>query len=376
MTTFRLDNTDGPGTHVFIIGVGDYPHLKGGSGPISANPRNMGQITSPPVSAMEMLKWVDTTLHNPEAPLKSIEVLISQVGTAQFTDSAGLHQQIDAATWDNYEASILAWKQRANSNPKNVAIFYFCGHGMGDGVNTHLLLADSGKSAKLLRHAAHLGDLRLAMWGCVAQKQLYLIDACRTVDLATVMDPNDLGQSGLPEANVMQAFNGENPVLFSARLGEQAFGMPGQVSTFTQALLDGLNRCAVFQPSGRHWAVSPHQLQKAIAALMDDFSGAPQCPADGISGVGFQIHVLTQPPQVVVHVCLDNEAANDSAQISYISAGKNRVMRPDLANPWRTFIPHGPCSVEATFDPTVKYKVLPIQIYMVPPFQNITLEVI
>lgn len=374
MTTFRLKDTDGPGTHIFIIGVGDYPHLKDGSGAAVASHRGMGQLTSPPASVLEMLRWVDRTLDNPEAPLKSIEVLISQVGRAQFTDSDGLSQKIDSATWDNYEASVLAWKQRANSDPKNVAIFYFCGHGLGDGINTHLLLADAGRSAKLLRHSAHVGELRLAMWDCAAQKQMYLIDACRTVDLASVLNPYESSQSGLPEANPILVFKGENPVLFSARMGEQAFGAPGQVSIFTQALLDGLSRCAVFQPHGKHWAVSPHQLQKAIAALMDDFSGTPQCPADGLSGVGFQLHVLSEPPEVVVHVCLNNQAANEFATISYISSG-NRVIRADLAHPWRTFIPHGPCSVEATFDPPV-HTVAPVQIYMIPPFQNITLEVL
>ena len=206
MTTFRLQQTAGPGTHVFLIGVGDYPHLKDGSGVTSTNHRGMGQITSPPVSAMEMLRWVDTNLNNPEAPLKSIEVLISQVAPAQYTDSAGLSQQIDPATWDNYEAAVAAWKARADSDPQNVAIFYFCGHGLGDGINTHLLMADAGKSAKLLRHAFHVGDLRLAMGACTAQKQIYLIDACRTVDLALVMNPYDSSQSGLPETNVIQLF--------------------------------------------------------------------------------------------------------------------------------------------------------------------------
>ncbi|MGL5396613.1 hypothetical protein [Aeromonas veronii] len=375
MTTFRLRDSEGPGTHVFIIGVGDYPHFKDGSGKQSVNHRGMGQITSPPVSAMEMLRWVDSTLNNPDAPLKSIEVLVSQVGQAQYADSDGLTQLIDPATWDNYEASVLAWKQRADSCPDNIAIFYFCGHGMGDGVNTHLLMADAGKSAKLLRHAAHVGALRLAMGDCAALKQLYLIDACRTVDLAVVMDPHDPSQSGLPEPNILQVFRGENPVLFSARLGEQAFGAPGQVSIFTRALLDGLNRCAVFQPHGRNWAVSPHHLQRAIAALMDDFSGTTHCPADGISGMGFQIHVLTVAPEVVVHVRLNNQAANESAEISCTSAG-DRVIRLDFSHPWRTFVPHGQCSVEANFDPTVPFTAAPIEIFMIPPFQNITLEVI
>lgn len=375
MTTFRLQDTEGPGTHVFIIGVGDYPHLKDGSGTLSVNHRGMGQITSPPVSAMEMLRWVDSTLNNPDAPLKSIEVLISQVGQAQFTDSDGLTQLIAPATWDNYETSVFAWKQRANSCSENVAIFYFCGHGMGDGVNTYLLMSDAGKSAKLLRHAANVRALRLAMGSCSALKQIYLIDACRTIDLALVMDPYDSDQSGLPEPDILEIFKGANPVLFSARIGEQAFGTPGQVSVFTEALLNGLNRCAVFRPHGLHWAVSPHQLQVAIAALMDDFSGTEQCPADGISGKGFQIHVLTKAPEVVVDVYLSNKAANGMADISYTSAG-NRVIRPDLSHPWRTFVPDGQCLVEATFAPTAQFTSQPVTVFMVPPFQKVTLEVI
>ena len=135
MTTFRLQETDGPGTHVFIIGVGNYPHLKDGSGVTSPDHRGMGQLTSPPVSAMAMLSWIDTMLNNPEAPLKSIEVLISQAEQAQYTDCAGLTQGIDPATWRNYEASVRAWKARSSSDRRNVAIFYFCGHGLGNGAS-------------------------------------------------------------------------------------------------------------------------------------------------------------------------------------------------------------------------------------------------
>lgn len=375
MTTFRMDNTEGPGTHVFIIGVGDYPHLKDGSGKLSTNHRGMGQLTSPPVSALEFLKWVDVNLNNPEAPLKSIEVLISQASPAHFKDSNGLTLTIDPATWDNYEDSVQLWKERGNSHTDNVVIFYFCGHGMGDGINTHLLMSDAGKSNKILRHAAHVGALRLAMGGCTSTKQLFLIDACRTVDLASVLDPYDSSQSGLPEPNVLQLFKGDNPVLFSARFGEQAFGATGQISIFTEALINGLSRCGVFQPHGQSWAVSPHQLQRAVAALMDDFSGVSHCPSDGISGIGFQVHVLTTAPEVILHVCLNNQNANASAEISYTSSG-TRVTRMDYSLPWRTFAPHGQCSIEATFSPGSQFIAAPVQTFMYPPFQNITLEVL
>ena len=257
---------------------------------------------------------------------------------ATYADARELSQQIDAATWSNFEVAAQAWLNRANSDPQNVAIFYFCGHGIGDGINTHLLMGDAGASPDLLRHALHVGAFRIAMGACAAQKQIYLIDACRTVDLATVLNPYSPAQSGLPPGNVMQVFNGWNPVLHSARQGEAAFGNIGEVSDFTKALLEGLTRCAVFQPNGHYWAVSPQELQKAIAALMDDFSGKPQCPADGISGVGFQLHVLDGSPDVVVHVSLNKQHANDAAEISYTAIGKT-VIRPDRAHPWRTFMP-------------------------------------
>ncbi|MBD5804538.1 hypothetical protein AZOA_39810 [Azoarcus sp. Aa7] len=375
MTTFRLDESAGPGTHVFVIGVGAYPRLKGGTGPLNPMHRDLGQLTSPPISATAMLRWVDTTLNNPDAPLKSIEVLISQPDPATYTDADGLSQQIDAATWDNFELAVKAWFDRADRHPQNVAIFYFCGHGLGDGVDTHLLMGDAGASHELLRHALHVNAFRLAMGACAAQKQIYFVDACRTVDLATVLNPNFPAQSGLPAANVLQVFNGANPVLHSARKGEPAFGNPGEVSDFTKALLEGLTRCAVFQPFGHYWAVSPQELQKAVAALMDDYSGKPQCQADGLSGVGFQLHRLTGSPDVVVHVSLDKDQANDSAEISYTAIGQT-VIRPNKAHPWRTFVPYGQCSVQAQFAPPSTFTAKPIHTFLVPPFQNIMLEVL
>ncbi|MDY0917613.1 caspase family protein [Pseudomonas viridiflava] len=375
MTTFRIDASEGPGTHVLILGVGDYPYLKDGSAQGRAAHRNMGQLSSPPVSALEMLRWVDSSLSNPQAPLKSIEVLVSAVNAPSFTDRFGLSQRIDSADWDNYEAAVTAWKERADSHPENVAIFYFCGHGMGDGINTYLLTGDAGRSSKLLRHGIHVSELRLAMGSCTATKQIYLIDACRNVDLACVLDPHDSSETGLPEVNPLLVFRGENPVLYSARQGEQAFGAPGQVSVFTKALLNGLNRCAVFRPRGREWVVSPQQLQRAIAALMEDFSGSPPCPADGISGQGFQLHVLNQPPEVILHVHLDNQNANESAVISYTSEG-NTVIRQDSEHPWRTFVPSGACLIEASFNPAGRFTAQSMEFHMVPPFQNITLEVL
>lgn len=373
MTTFRLDATDGPGTHVFIVGVGKYPHFKGGSGPETTQHKGMGQLTSPPVSAMKMLEWADTTLHNPQAPLKSIEVLISQTDQATYTDATNTTAAIDEATWDNFEQAAIAWFQRLDTHAGNVGIFYFCGHGLGDGINMQLLMSDCGRSPVLLSKALNFPAFRLGMGECKAQKQIFFVDACRVVDAATILNPHDRGQPGLP-GRVTKIFDGSNPVLYSARQGEQAFGTPGQVSDFTAALLAGLSRCGVFRPKGTTWAVQPQELQKAVAALMDDFSGKPQCPADGMSGVGFTLHVLKGDPEVVVHVMLDKPEASQVATLRCVTTTKT-VARTTTDHPWRTFLPPGPCSVEAHFAPPSTYTAQPVSLPLFPPFQDVELEV-
>lgn len=375
MTTFRLDPAEGPGTHVFIVGIGTYPHLKGGTGQPTPQPMGMGQLTSPPLSALKVLEWVDRELNNPHAPLKSIEVLISQPAPANYTDKNGLAAAIDSATFANFEVSAKAWLDRASTDDKNVAIFYFCGHGLGDGVNSHLLMSDYGSTNRPLRHAVNFPAFRLAMGTCKAAKQLFLLDACRVVDPTMLLDPYNVGDSGLPPGNVTKMpTHVANPVIYSARTGEQAFGPPGGISYFTDALLHGLRRCGVYLSKGTKWAVSPNQLQLAIAGLLDDFSGKPQCPVDGLVGTGFEIHYLDKPPEVVVSVMLKPPTSNPEATIKVNCSGVEHV-RPNQDHPWRTFLPYGPCAVNAEFPAPPKYTAKPMQLHLQPPWQEIELEV-
>ena len=373
MTLFRLDSSAGPGTHAFVIGVGQYPYLDGGSMQ-SANTRGFGQLTSPPISALAMVDWFDQRMRNPGAPLKSLEVLISQArGPARYTDAAGFTSDIEEANWENFEKAARRWYDQTDRDANNVAVFYFCGHGSGDGVNTSLLMSDTGGSPTFLRQALHLPGFRMAVSASKAQKQIFYIDACRTVDLASLLHPHDIASPGL-QSNVVRVFSGANPVLHSARQGEPAFGTPGQVSDFTAALLEGLNRFGVFRQRGQSWVVQPQELQKAVAALMDDFSGRQQCQADGISGVGFALHVLSTTPEVVMHVSVGNPAARDSAVIT-CQANDTISVRRNTDHPWRTFMPAGQCDVSASFVPPSPYTSTLLTLPVFPPFQDVELEV-
>ena len=48
----------GPATHALVIGVGDYPHLNGGSEKRTEQHDGMEQLTSPPISARLFASWL------------------------------------------------------------------------------------------------------------------------------------------------------------------------------------------------------------------------------------------------------------------------------------------------------------------------------
>ena len=57
----------GPATHALVIGVGDYPHLNGGTKKRTDQHDGMEQLTSPPISARQFASWLlsdPTTLTN------------------------------------------------------------------------------------------------------------------------------------------------------------------------------------------------------------------------------------------------------------------------------------------------------------------------
>lgn len=80
-----LDKTKKPGTHAIVVGIGRYPWLEGGGKPTFNKSEGMEQLTSPPASAREFANWLLDTYDNPEAPLASVDLLLSDAKSQQFT---------------------------------------------------------------------------------------------------------------------------------------------------------------------------------------------------------------------------------------------------------------------------------------------------
>jgi hypothetical protein len=122
---------DGPRTHVLGIGVGGYRHLDGGPSPMGDPLLHGGvtQLSSPPLSALALRDRLVAT--NPDAwraPLGSVDLLVSPHPEHPWPDGAGV--KLEEPTMSNIKIAFDAWKKRCDSDSGNVAILYFCGHGL------------------------------------------------------------------------------------------------------------------------------------------------------------------------------------------------------------------------------------------------------
>ena len=260
---FAVDPT-AAGTHVFVVGVGTYPHLAAGALATRGVPFVLGQLTSPPVSAKAFARWFEATLINPSAPLASIELLLSPM--ENLTNQDGAVVPIEEATHDNIVRAFTRWEARCSSNPQNVAIFYFCGHGLAR-EDLLLLPSDFGDPSfgNLWSKAIDINATHTSMAACRAGTQLYFIDACRETPIALLHEIN-IRATNLKSGQFGPAGR-DAPIYYAAGEGMQGFGLANDVSFFTAAVLAALDGVGATD-QGTGWEVNTSSLGTSVAFLV------------------------------------------------------------------------------------------------------------
>src|ERR1051325_5790686 len=170
----------GPGTHVLLIGVGKYTYGKGPkASPVGGD---LTQLTSPPLSARAMADWFIRHFNHASKPLASVAMLVSEPKRKPYTPprAGALPVTPPAATLAHVRAATTRWATRLSSNRDNMAVFYFCGHGISKGQRAALLLDDFGLPDAEFDGAIDLEILYSTMKNSPAIQQLYLLDCCRT----------------------------------------------------------------------------------------------------------------------------------------------------------------------------------------------------
>jgi hypothetical protein len=374
----RSDATQ-PQTHALVIGVGDYPHLRGGrlfaSSP-ALTTLGLGQLTSSVVSAKTFANWLIANYNNGNAPLGSVELLVSPGGN-HLTPSNAI-EQVESATMDNIKKAFDRWYERCAKTAKNIAIFYYCGHGL-EREAMLLLPEDFGASEnRLWENCINFNSTYWGMGECPAETQCYFLDACRetpidllkfrTVDAQTLKDTQ---QTSFPLRDA--------PVLKAAPVGQKAYGPPNDVSFFTAALIRSFEGFGARRLVGSSWRVTTDSLLGATIQLMNRtrLPNGPRltCSRTGDSNFETEIHEFSNPAHVIVHITCEPLAALSAADL-YMNNGRNPPLRRAPGpEPWEIEVEAGTYIIGADF-PNGQFRSTSLLGQIVfPPYFPCSLEV-
>lgn len=346
MTTLLDTESTDAALHALIIGVGDYPHLPGGTGTTTQADLGLGQVSTPVPSALAVCAWASTEYGNAVAPLGSIELLISAQNPY---DVPGGGDPVDRATEANVRDAAQRWLQRADRNPGNIALFYFCGHGV-EKDNQYLLLEDYGANRYQPTEASmDLNGFHTGMLNCKAGTQLFFADACRQVpwDLLKEIDPR--GQTYIT-GNYQGNVDRDAPIMYATGFGDESHADPGQSTRFTQALLSGLRGAAAQVDNDEPpWEIRWLRLAECVQTLLTAAAaGTTQRMVTSGQARNALIAQLEEPPIVPLVVICDPSASSASTALRLAGADDGQVLfRRDPAD--------GPWSLQA---PAVNYKLI------------------
>ena len=259
----------GPGTHVLVIGVGKYRHGKGQTeSPVGGDLR---QLSSPPISARSMADWFIREFQNPQRPLVTVSLLISEEPAQAYRPpvSGGQDVNLVAADLENVKKAARHWADRLKSHRDNMAVFYFCGHGASLGQQAALLLEDFGEPGAEFEGAIDCDILRGTMKNSPAIQQVYLLDCCRTEADDLYRNEPSIGSRivSIPSFERGHSTPSQQFVLFPTIDGEQAFGIQNQVSVFSGSLIDALSFAAADISTGV-WRTTTANLLSAVDQLV------------------------------------------------------------------------------------------------------------
>lgn len=382
MNRFLVHSVDvrGSAIHAIVIGVSAYPHLVGGTGLLSDRNEGMGQISSPAPSARSVASWLIDELYDPDKPLATVALLLSEPDPAPFHNPrTGEDHAVAAATMANARQALRDWGARAQRADDRL-VFYFCGHGLGNGTKVALLLEDFGADPNdPLEAAIDFNNFWLGLEAITARQQCFFVDACRA-NSETTLGAN--GYMGAPifapdvlNLPVPAPPPRVAPVYYSTVLGQDAYGRPERPSPFTDALVRALKGAASDRLEG-DWRVSTTGLQRAIdffmARAFDAGAHRVQVPATNNMTTFFLHYLVDRDPEAVVFVGCRPEDANSHADFSYLSEGMVRAHRAPAPGDWELVLLTGYYEFIADF-PDGRYNRATRNWYVEPPYSKVPL---
>src|SRR5690242_13546377 len=89
----------------------------------------MQQLESAAITAAEFARWLHDEHNIPDAPLRSIRLLLSP-SNAELDGLSEREREAPRACMANVESAVCAWVETCRSDTGNVAVLYAAGHGI------------------------------------------------------------------------------------------------------------------------------------------------------------------------------------------------------------------------------------------------------
>lgn len=327
-----------PGIHILLVGVTDYFHLPGGK----LTPFELGAgfdvLDAPDFSCKAVADWFLEKLAHPSLPLKSVEMLASNVRRQGVA--------LDRPTFSNVRGAINRWHDLGNLSEENLLIFYFCGHGLQDGFTTHsLLCADFGLNKNdPFEHAVHYEGLESGMRACAARKQVYLLDICRRQEPEISRGFRGPGSSIITRVAPPDAADVAQSVIWATSGGAEAWSRHRRPSVFAEAFVKAFEGgAAVSDPYMPGAFANAASIRAATAAWIKARGEVAQEPqVSQPAGQSFLLHKFSSVKVPVFVRCSPIHRTSD-ADFSCWSGGQrlrsSKAGRP--ANYWQIDLPNG-----------------------------------
>ena len=351
---FNAINEANPQTHVLIIGVGGYTFLEGGAQQKEQSQIGMlNQLTSPPKSAIAFRDvLLEINAHSNvhlQQPLGSIEFLLSPA--PQDPNPGNGDETFEPATIDNISAAYNDWKVRCDSHEDNVAIFFYCGHGV-EKMDHYLLAEDFGKNPNNPWLGSFTFDkTRRAFHGCKAKTQCFFVDSCREVTGS--MLNFDLPDVPLDIPNFNTSDCQYDLTIKSSAHNERAHGPKKKPSYFTQALLKAFKGYAANKHGG-NWIVKTADIASRIHDILGIVKPGQEDRQRFINNLGTPIALFRHdiPPMAHLSISCNPEEAMGKAAFSCKNLNDNTTETRQIpkSKPWKLDVQAGVYELSASFE--------------------------
>ena len=300
-------------THCLVIGISAYPKLPAKGEP-DGDPRTtlrLHKVSTTASSAFRFARWLSNQYMYPDAPLATIDLLLSP-STAELASDDELKAVApsiripDRATT---QEAVIGWRDRCRGNQNGIAMLYVAGHGFQyTSYDPFILLDDFGSGEFPMDNSIDVGRVHRGMAGSdLPVTQFFFVDACRSPQSHPVELAEESGGVALhTDATVDERVA---PIFFGAVPGETSWGQPGKGTIFVRALIDVLDDPQWYESDAKgQWGLQSSRLVAPLERKVQELAG--EIKESQLIDVGGRvrsrpINFLPGPPTVPFKLHLD-----------------------------------------------------------------------